>query len=284
MSTRKIIAGVAAGIAAAAFGVAVMQYNGKREAEDARAVAEKQRDALQAELANVSARLAQAERRAADAEKDSGDLLKAVEASREQQAARAARTAATSGARPTVLPGAAPILTRTPEEEEERLAQQRIYQQALTKRRAEEAKARARIDQDAATESNAAARFHRLIESAAHLAENAEFQAGIRMFNQAMEAKPADIPTSNQVKELQATLAAQNKPVEVAITSDGQTWVSIMNYRPPEKFSAISVKILPGNYLVTGRRKGFEDVVIPLQVRNGVAAPMVSVTCTTPVR
>jgi hypothetical protein len=94
----------------------------------------------------------------------------------------------------------------------------------------------------------------------------------------------ADLPISNEVKELQATLAAQNNPVEVGITSDGQTWVSIVNYRPPEKISAVSVKILPGNYLITGRRAGYEDVVIPLQVRNGAPVPTISVTCTTPAR
>jgi hypothetical protein len=279
MSNQKIVSTLGAGITAVALGVAVFQYSQKREAEGALAAAQKQLHVLQSELANVSARLTQAERRATDAERDSGDLLKAAEATRVQQAARAARTAANSGAR---LPG--PPAVMRPPEDEERLAQERSYQQALTKRRAEEAIARAKIDQDVATQSDASARFHRLIESAAHLATNAEFQAGIRMFNQAMEVKPADLPLSDEIKELQATLAAQNKPVEVEITSDGQTWVSIVNYRPPEKISTVSVKILPGNYLVTGRRAGYEDVVIPLQVRNGAPAPTLSVTCTTPVR
>lgn len=273
------MAGMGAGMTAVALVVAVTQHNGKREAEAALSAAEKKLHAMHAELTNVNTRLGQAERRATEAERDSGDLLKAVEASRVQQAARAARTAASSGAR---LPG--PPAAMRPSEDDEQLVYERSYQQALAKRRVEEAKARAKIDQDVATESDVAARFHRLIESAAHLAKNAEFQAGIRMFNQAMEAKPADLPISNEIKELQATLAAQNKPVEVAITSDGQTWVSIVNYRAPEKISAVSVKILPGNYLVTGRRAGYEDVVIPLQVRNGEPAPTISVTCTTPAR
>jgi hypothetical protein len=56
------------------------------------------------------------------------------------------------------------------------------------------------------------------------------------------------------------------------------TWVSIANFRPPQNFSTSSVKILPGNYEVIGRRTGYPDVVIPLRVRNGVPAPVISVT------
>src|SRR5687768_4084350 len=151
MSNEKIAASLGAGITAVALGVAVFQYSGKRDAEGALAVAQRQLQGLQSELANVSARVAQAERRATEAERDSGDLLKAVEATRVQQAARAARTAANSGAR---LPGP-PAVMRTPDDEE-RLAQERSYQQALTKRRAEEAIARAKIDQDVATQSDPA--------------------------------------------------------------------------------------------------------------------------------
>jgi hypothetical protein len=85
------------------------------------------------------------------------------------------------------------------------------------------------------------------------------------------------------VKQLQATLAAQNAPVEVTLTSDGLTWVSIANHRSPHRLSTDVVKTLPGNYEVIGRRIGYQDVVIPIQVRNGVPAPTISVTCTVPV-
>ena len=41
-----------------------------------------------------------------------------------------------------------------------------------------------------------------------------------------------------------------------------------------------TMKILPGNYEVVGRRRGYRDVVMLLQVRQGVPPPVVSVICT----
>jgi len=130
---------------------------------------------------------------------------------------------------------------------------------------------------------DAATYYARLIETAEHLAADAEFQAAIRMYNQAMQAKPAGLPVSDRVKQLQAILAAQNTPVEVTLTSDGLTWVSIVNFRSPQKLSTTLVKTLPGNYEVIGRRTGYQDVVIPLRVRNGIPAPAISVMCTVPI-
>jgi hypothetical protein len=213
---------------------------------------------MQVELEKVKARLVQSESRTAEAEKDSGELLKAVEALRSEQTNRASR----------------------PAEEDELLTQERAYQQQLAKRRAEEAKARAKIDEAAAMESDASARYYLLIEAAEQLAANAEFQAAIRMYNQAMQAKPAGLTISDRVKQLQTTLAAQNKPVDVTFTSDGMTWVAIINYRQPDKLSTNVVKMLPGDYTVVGRRKGFRDVEMLLRVRNGEPPPIVPVVCT----
>jgi hypothetical protein len=167
--------------------------------------------------------------------------------------------------------------------EQERLTHERAYQQQLAKRRAQEAEARVRFENDAAISQNPQAFYDLLIDTAEHLAAKHEYQAAIRMFNRAMEAKPAGVPLTDRIKQLKATLAGQNTPVEVAITSDGVTWVSIAGYRQPEKFAERSLKMLPGNYEVVGRRKGFQDVVIPVQVRTGAPAPKVAVVCTIPV-
>jgi RNA polymerase sigma factor (sigma-70 family) len=279
MSTSKIIAGLGAGVTAVALSVAVVEYREKNDAEVALASAERQRHAIQAELVSVSARLEQAERRAADAEKDSGDLLKAVESLRAGHAAQAARAATVTGAikSPSQLVGAVMVTA-----DEERLVHERSYQQALARRRAEEAKRWAQIDQDAATVQDAVAHYNRLIETAEHLAATAEFQSGMKMFNRAMQAKPAGLAVSDRVKQLQATLASQNMPVDVALASDGLTWVSIVNFHPPQKLTTASLKTLPGNYEVIGRRNGYQDVVIPMQVRSGIPAPVVSVACTVP--
>ena len=73
---------------------------------------------------------------------------------------------------------------------------------------------------------------------------------------------------------------AQFLPVDVTFKSDDETWVQITNFRAPKKFQTETIKILPGNYEVVGRRRGYRDVVMLLQVRGGMPAPEVTVICT----
>lgn len=273
ISTSKIVAGLGAGVTAAALGVAVVHYDGRKDAEAALAAAEQQHHAQQRDLATLNTRLVQAERRAVEAEKDSGDLLKAVEAERTAQATRAARVAQNTGP-----------ASRSPEEEA-RLAQERAYQQELAKRRAKEAIARATIQSEAAAEKDPVARYHKFIEAAENFAANADFPAAIATLNDAMERKPADLVVTDRVRQLQATLREQNTPVEISLISDGLTIVSVSGpygNRHPSPLATAQVKLLPANYEVIGRRKGYQDVVIPVQVRSGVPAPVVSVACTMP--
>jgi tetratricopeptide (TPR) repeat protein len=124
--------------------------------------------------------------------------------------------------------------------------------------------------------------FNRLIDAAEKRVAKAEFQAGIRTFNQAMAVKPSYLPASDKVQQLRATLLAQNVPVEVTFKSDGKTFVTITNFKMLEKFETTTVKILPGDYEVIGRRKGYQDVLMLLQVRNGTPPPVVKVACNLP--
>ncbi|HEY0968295.1 MAG TPA: hypothetical protein VGD88_12965 [Opitutaceae bacterium] len=121
--------------------------------------------------------------------------------------------------------------------------------------------------------------YERSIDEARERADRAEFQAGIRSFNEAMAIKPDYLVNSPEVEQLRATLMAQSQPVDVNFTSDGKTWVSISNYRMLGQFANTSVKILPGDYEIIGRRKGYQDVLLLLQVRNGSQPPTVAVTC-----
>ena len=121
--------------------------------------------------------------------------------------------------------------------------------------------------------------YERYVQDAEAFAAKAEFQAAIRAFNQAMSVKPAYLVNSDKVQQLHEMLMTQNKPVEVTFKSDGKTWFSIENYRLPSQFETNAIKMLPGDYAIIGRRKGFQDVHILLQVRNGVPPPTVTVVC-----
>lgn len=121
--------------------------------------------------------------------------------------------------------------------------------------------------------------YERFIAAAYERADLADFQGAIRSFNEAMAIKPDYLVNSDEVEQLRSLLLAQSQPVDVTFTSDGRTWVSISNYRMLGQFTTTSVKILPGDYEIIGRRKGYQDVLLLLQVRSGAQPPTVAVTC-----
>lgn len=263
VATWKIATVVASVAAAAATGMVAMQRRELREVETARMNAQRQAQAAQSKIADVNAQLVHAERRADEAERDNGALLKAVEAVRVQQAAETARRIARAVT------------------EDERVVHERAYQQELARRHAQEAKARAKIDTEVA-QLDPTRRYERLLEVARQHLADGSLQTAVRTFNQAMTNKPRDIALSPTVQELQAALAGQNVPVELMLSSDGKTFVSIQGARSPTRFSTTTLKVLPGNYEIVGRRSGFVDVVIPVQVRNGAQLPALRVVCTMP--
>jgi tetratricopeptide (TPR) repeat protein len=122
--------------------------------------------------------------------------------------------------------------------------------------------------------------YERLIDAAEQLANKAEFQAAYRRFNDAMNSKPTYLEASDRVLQLRALLVQQTQAVEVTFKSDGKTWVSVGAYRAPSQFETATFKIFPGDYQVKGSRRGYRDVNLTLQVRNGTPPPPVVVECT----
>jgi hypothetical protein len=75
----------------------------------------------------------------------------------------------------------------------------------------------------------------------------------------------------------QGSVASQ---VQVTLTSDFNTWVSITNTRAPEKFHEARLALPQGDYEVVGRRKGYRDVLHVLRLRAGMAPVKASIVCT----
>lgn len=275
----RMIAAAAGALAGAALVLAVAQVRAARAAQAGLLEEKRRRESLQPQVAEWEAKLRAMERRAADSERDTADLLKAVNARRAESAAP----------RPAAPVGGGVALTvestdsRHTEPEKIRLAQERAYQQDLAKHRAGQARARAEFDLSLAP-LDAAAKYARLMERAHELAANAEFQQAVRVFNEAMQARPPHLAMSERDRALQVMLQGQNTPVDVTFLSDGQTFVSIRHTRAPALISSsTAVRLLPGNYEVIGRRPGYRDVLLLLQVRSGTPAPVVTVQCTRPV-
>ena len=121
--------------------------------------------------------------------------------------------------------------------------------------------------------------YNKLVDVAEEHVQKAEFQRAIRAFNDAMTVKPAYLALTDRVDQLRQILKVQSQSVEVTFQSDGNSWVSISNYKMLGKISSTTVKMLPGDYEIVSRRKGYQDVMIMLQVRNGSPPPVVNVAC-----
>ena len=123
-------------------------------------------------------------------------------------------------------------------------------------------------------------KFERLLEDARALAARADFQGAINSFNEAMANKPAYYELQPDQVELKNMLERQSRPVPVSFASDGRTWVTISGLQLLGKFTATTVNILPGNYEVIGRRKGYADVREVIRVRGGEAVEPVTIIAT----
>jgi tetratricopeptide (TPR) repeat protein len=121
--------------------------------------------------------------------------------------------------------------------------------------------------------------YNKHLEIAEERTNKAEFQNAISEFNKAMAVKPAYLVNSDKVEQMHSVLMAQSHPVDVTFESDGKTYVQISSFRMLGQFDTTTVRILPGDYEVVGRRKGYQDVLLLVQVRYGAPAPKVAVAC-----
>lgn len=86
-----------------------------------------------------------------------------------------------------------------------------------------------------------------------------------------------------QKAKLSALLAAATTPVPVRIASDGQTEVSLFGIGKLGQFNEQAMKLLPGDYVAFGSRKGYRDVRLEFSVRPGDDAKSITVMCKEPV-
>ncbi len=126
--------------------------------------------------------------------------------------------------------------------------------------------------------------YEKRIEVAEQLANKAEFQAALRRFNEAMAVKPSYLEPSDRVQQLRSWLMSQSQPVDVTFKSDGKTYVSISAFKLLGLIETTTVRVMPGDYEIIGRRRGYKDVNMLLQVRNGTTPPLVTVTCADPAK
>ncbi|MCH6258303.1 hypothetical protein MLD52_17205 [Puniceicoccaceae bacterium K14] len=124
-------------------------------------------------------------------------------------------------------------------------------------------------------------RYEKLIEVAKVEAKSLSFQRSIRTFDSAMKSKPAYLALTPENENLRRYLQLQSKPVSIEISSDNQTWVSIEgpSKQKPAKLEKETFNLLPGRYLIRGRKNKYESVRYSLIIRGGTTQEPLSVIC-----
>lgn len=124
-------------------------------------------------------------------------------------------------------------------------------------------------------------RYEKYMEMSAIDAKRLQYQLARQSWDQAMRSKPAYLELTDEAKRLQQHLINQSKPVEVLFISDMSTWVSIQGptAKKPTKLKESAISLLPGDYRVIGRKKGYEDIQYRLQIRGGIDQTPLTVIC-----
>ena len=124
-------------------------------------------------------------------------------------------------------------------------------------------------------------RYEKYLEIAAIEAKRLQYQLARQSWDQAMRSKPGYLELTDEAKRLQQHLITQSRPVQVLFISDMATWVSVQGptAKKPTKLKESTMNLLPGDYRIIGRKKGYEDIQYRLQVRGGVAQSPLTVIC-----
>ena len=124
-------------------------------------------------------------------------------------------------------------------------------------------------------------RYEKYLEIAAIEAKRLQYQLARQSWDQAMRSKPDYLELTDEAKRLQQHLITQSRPVQVLFISDMATWVSVQGptAKKPTKLKESTMNLLPGDYRIIGRKKGYEDIQYRLQVRGGVAQSPLKVIC-----
>lgn len=84
----------------------------------------------------------------------------------------------------------------------------------------------------------------------------------------------------SQLEWLRGRLAVLSEPVRVELTSDNNTEVRVVQVGELGRFETRELALPPGQYTVIGRREGFRDVRLELNIEPGQRTAALAVLCT----
>jgi hypothetical protein len=128
-----------------------------------------------------------------------------------------------------------------------------------------------------------AAALQGLIDQPARLAAPEVRSDADRLLARARAIDPAGPALRSQVARLELLLPEYDRPVTLALESDGQTRIRILRVGEFGAFERRDVELKPGRYTLVGTRSGYRDVRREITLLPGGATPPVDVRCSEPI-
>jgi hypothetical protein len=128
-----------------------------------------------------------------------------------------------------------------------------------------------------------AQRLQALIDRPEQLASAAARADALALIENANEQNPSGPVLRSQVARLQILLPVFDKPVHLALMSDGATRVAIPSIGFSGVFSEREIQLKPGKYTVVGTRDGYRDVRRDITIAPGQDVQTISVSCGEPI-
>ena len=128
-----------------------------------------------------------------------------------------------------------------------------------------------------------AQRLQALIDRPEQLASSAQRADALALIESANEQNPSGPVLRSQIARLQILMPEFDKPVHVALISDGATRVAIPSVGFSGIFALRELQLKPGKYEVVGTREGYRDVRRDITIAPGQDVQTISVSCGEPI-
>jgi len=112
------------------------------------------------------------------------------------------------------------------------------------------------------------------------LATTEVFEEATALADKARTADPAGPKHRELVQRLDALIREASTPVPVILHSDGHTEIVIYRVGQLGAFEKQTVDLRPGIYTIVGRRSGFRDVRVKVQIQPGTPPEPIAIRCT----
>jgi hypothetical protein len=106
-----------------------------------------------------------------------------------------------------------------------------------------------------------------------------QFRRGQKVLLDATGIRNKGPVLKQQIAELQKVLKASQTPIQVVLTSDSNTDVTLFRVAKLGAFDKTAVSLKPGRYIVAGTRMGFRDVRVEFTVTDQGFDQPISISC-----